>query len=158
MNSRLQNCCPHTLAECLWEELYVQSSAFYHSDIRACHSPTTPDNSCACVRMCDHRLHIVLVLMQHSLTCCSECVCAVSLSLYRSVTFTSIIYANIKMWKKVNGKNSKHVCSLLYILTYLHSTFPHSLGWVPQALGQSSCNTQGWKSWERVSRVTLSSH
>lgn len=31
----------------------------------ACHSPTAPDNSCVCVRMCDYRLHI-LVLIQHT--------------------------------------------------------------------------------------------
>lgn len=42
--------------------------------------------------------------------------------------------------------NLKHVSSLSYILAYLYTTFPHSLAWVPQALGQFSCNTQGWKS------------
>lgn len=66
----------------------------------------------------------------------------------------------MKNFQKSIGRNLKTcvVPVIQYILTYLPSTFPYSLGWVPPALGQSSCNIQGWKSWERVSRVTLSSH
>lgn len=130
ITSRLQNCCPHTLAECLWEDVrtVICILPFRHQSLPFTNNTRQQLCTCENVSMCDHRRRI-LVLIQHSLTFCSDCVCTVSLSLYKSVTIISIIYANIKNVKKGIRKNFK-TCVVPVLHTNLFVLHIPSQSWL----------------------------
>lgn len=138
MNSCLQNsACPHTLTERPWEGARTVICIFTIQTSRPAIHRQHQTTTAVCVCTDDRRLHIS-VIIQHG--------------------FTSFVIHRSTVEEKQRVHCKLQTCGVPVIHTNLSARHTCSRGWVPQALGQSSCNTQGWKSRERVSRVTLSFH